>query len=1165
MGTIRLGDFVVGDVLGRGGMGVVLRAVHEPTGFPVAIKGITAAAARRGDVLAALGTEVRAVASLDHPAIVAVLEHGIVDPTAAAESGGALGAGSPWLAMELASGGTLQALTGPDSAPLRWTGLRAMLLRLLDALAHAHARGVLHLDIKPANVLLGAEGDARPGLKLVDFGLARRIEPDPREALETDRNDAAGTPLYMAPEQFEGAARAFGPWTDLYALGGLAWALATGAPAVAAQDVFAIAFAHLRGDRRPFRPRLAVPDGFEGWLEDLLRLSPERRFQRAADAAFALAALPDPDDDAPPPAPPPLALVDATTLGSIFRSAPTLPPVGGPSPADSGRHPAPPVPVDWRTQERPRPLPQLVGAGLALWGLREQPVVGREPQRDALWAALRQVHARGLPRVVLLTGGAGSGKSRLASWLSRRAHEVGAAVTLRATHGRTLGAEDGLGPMLARAFGCVGLGSQEAFDRLRTLVPDPALAGAIGEIIAPSPTPRHAFETPEQRWLAIGGALRALAVDRPVVLWLDDLQWGLQATRFAVWLAGQDLGALVVGTWRDDEVLTDEHGRRLARLRDRDNAETVSVEPLPPSDGLALVRELLDLEEMLARQVAERTAGNPLFAVQLVGDWVERGALESTVRGFRLRAGASDALPGSLSAVWRRRVDRLLQGRSDGEVHALELAAALGQRVHSGEWTALCARCGADSFGTLLDGLFQAGLAVPSEEGPAGSWAFVHGLLREAIQERAERAGRGGSNHRACASMLRERGVGPARLGPHLLAGGAYADAAAVLLQAGRAAKRSSDLPQARVLLGQWQRAQELAERPDSHPSWLEGLLTMAEVERASGFLEHAEQLAERGLAGAQARGDEVGEARLLTELGRVRLNQGDYDVAIDLAQRAFPVLDAAGEAAAASDALRTLAIVAMARGRWDDAVDAFERARLRLEAAGERIKVGYCLVGLAQVDRHQRRFDAAADHLRAAQELFEAVGYRMGRAECANGLGEIARYEGDLAAAEAAYREALSLYSELGSIDVPVARANLGLVQSARGSWAGAKESLEAARRAFSLEKRRDLEAACCAALLPPAAATGDDEAFDRLFARSSELLDRTGFVYADVATEAERAGQLAADRGDVHRSRRAFELALAQWTGLHRDADAERVRAILGGAVTGPGGGPGGAARPW
>lgn len=318
-------------------------------------------------------------------------------------------------------------------------------------------------------------------------------------------------------------------------------------------------------------------------------------------------------------------------------------------------------------------------------------------------------------------------------------------------------------------------------------------------------------------------------------------------------------------------------------------------------------------------------------------------------------------------------------------------------------------------------------------------------------------------------------------------------------------------------------------------------------MERASGFLDKAKHWGERAMASATARGDRRGEALSAVELGRVQLNQGDYDEAIEELEAALPTLDELGEVEAASDALRALGIVHMARGDWADSTDCLERSLSRANASTHPTKAGFCHVALAQVERHQKRFDAAAAQLEQARLIFEAAGYRIGRAEAANGRGELARLSGDLPTAEAAYREALELYEELGSIDVPVATANLGLVQTARGNWSAARETLESARRLFAMETRLDLEAACCVALLAPDAAFRDAVAFDRHLGRALNLLERTRFVYPDIAEEAERAGGLWATRGDRRRAEQAYLVALQQWQGLKRSADEARVEGLL------------------
>ena len=175
-------------------MAAVFRGVHREQGIPVAIKVMSERFAGEPELVEIFRDEVRAVAGLDHPGVVMVLDHGEVDAETARHSEGALVAGSPWLAMEMCSGGTLKTLRGA----LGWRDAKAILLAILDALAHAHARGVVHRDLKPGNVLLATRADLRPGLKLSDFGIAHAMGEADREGTHEDL--ISGTPMYMAPE-----------------------------------------------------------------------------------------------------------------------------------------------------------------------------------------------------------------------------------------------------------------------------------------------------------------------------------------------------------------------------------------------------------------------------------------------------------------------------------------------------------------------------------------------------------------------------------------------------------------------------------------------------------------------------------------------------------------------------------------------------------------------------------------------------------------------------------------------------------------------------------------------------------------------------------------------------------------------------------------------------
>src|SRR5687768_16572890 len=168
IGPVPLGPFELERPIGRGGMAEVWLGVHRRQQQRVAVKVLTGERAREEAFIRALKNEIHNVARLHHPGIILLFDTGEVDDTAERVTGGRFAAGSPWFAMELASHGALS----PKRLPLPWSTTRMLLLSLLDALSHAHARGVIHRDIKPGNILLCAPDDPRPGLKLTDFGIA---------------------------------------------------------------------------------------------------------------------------------------------------------------------------------------------------------------------------------------------------------------------------------------------------------------------------------------------------------------------------------------------------------------------------------------------------------------------------------------------------------------------------------------------------------------------------------------------------------------------------------------------------------------------------------------------------------------------------------------------------------------------------------------------------------------------------------------------------------------------------------------------------------------------------------------------------------------------------------------------------------------------------------
>ncbi len=1126
---VPLGPFRLARRISRGGMAEVWSGVHAAQGVPVAVKVMTGERARQEQYRAAFRNEVQAVASLDHPGVVMVFDHGEVGPEAEEASLGVLPAGSPYLAMELADRGTLADLF--PEAP-SWSSIRTVLLALLDALAHAHARGVVHRDIKPTNVLaFDLGGEPLPRLKLADFGLAQAFE---HQAGPDSTQFVCGTPSYMAPEQLRGEWRDYGPWTDLYSLGCLVWALVTGQAPFHEVGLLDLVRRQLEEAPPVFIPLAPVPRGFEGWLRRLLQKETGRRFVRAADATWALLALGEPVRRSSHAGR--LALAETPT--QLLVLAGLLPAAGRQVPGE--RHeerrgeetPAPrtspPLPETW---ELPIPRPasmRLVGAGLGLYGLRSVPLVGRREERDLLWRTLAEVHTTGEARLVLLRGAAGHGKTRLAEWIAERAHEAGGAIVLRATHGPNPGAGDGLPRMLARHLRCLGLSREEILERTERLlrtrkVTDAGEWTGLTDLMVPGSSPQSPQTAPE-RFALLERHCHRLGRQRPVLILLDDVQWGSESIAFARHLLERrvELPVLLLLTVRDEALAErPREAAALAELLQRPGCSELEIPPLPAEDHAALVQELLGLAGDLAARVDQRTAGNPLFAVQLVGDWVQRGVLEVGDEGFVLRPGEQAWLPDDLHQVWSDRVDRLLAGHSAGSRSALEIAAALGTSIDQREWEAACRTAGLACPPGLLEALLASRLAVHTEDG----WDFVHPMLRESIERLAYEAGRWQTHNWTCAAMLApraaagERGIAE-RLGRHLLRAGDRAAALAHLLRGARERRETSDYAMAHTLLDWRDDALDLLVSPGHDPRRAEGWVLRARIRLHQGELDEVFRWAEQAETAAQSAGWEEVRSEALRLLGDAARRRGQLVRAASLYSRCIEI-EANPHGAAAS--FWGLGDVARQRGDLARSRKLFDCSQQIYQEIGDEHGVADHLIGLADLARQQSDLAAAQDLYLEAEMRFEKLGNRYGVARGLNGLGEAARLQGDLARADAYYRRSLALLETLRSADEIFPRVNLALAALAGEDYGQAAKVLEESRERLEQMDWGGLLACVRVALLPCAAKDRDWRRWDDHFAAARAILQESGLQDPDVAWCAELAAGLAEAAGEESRAETA------------------------------------------
>ncbi|MCX4240680.1 protein kinase domain-containing protein [Paraliomyxa miuraensis] len=669
------------EVLHRGAVHVLLRA-RDPRERPVVLKRLEAER-RTPTAEARLRRE--------HATLRALEGTGVARVVGLEERDGAL-----TLVLEDIGGSTLaEVLAKRRLAPAEVVRLGR---RLVTTLAAIHDAGVIHKDINPRNIVVDADGHPR----LIDFGLASRIRRqyvDARPTLE-------GTLAYLAPEQSGRISRPVDARADLYALGVTLYEMLCGRPPFVAGDPMELVHAHIA--REPPPPSELVPDvpaSLSRLLLVLLAKDPNDRYQSALGLSADLERI--------------AAAIEAGRADEALELR-----------IDD-------VPLHFRPPSR---------------------LYGRDHELDAL----RQAHARvagGGVELVTIRGDAGIGKSsvvhELRSSLGRGARFVsgkfealgrdqpyfalrqaldGLARELLTT------SEEELAGLRATIRGSVG----DQLPLLLELVP--TLAGAFDAEAPAAVSVLNAVATRMRMRRAVAGLLRAVARPQaPLVLFLDDLQWGDGASLelLGAIMAERDLeGLLMVGSYRGDEVGV---GHPLVAAiasakRGGCPVTELDVGPIGPADVASLVRDTFvgaedDEVTALAELVHARTEGNPLFVGELLRELCTHGLIHYDRQGRRWRWALEDvraaALGDDVIGLMAARVGNV----SAGARRFLEAAACAGNRF---DLELLAAVLGEDAD-VVEEGLREAaevGLVIRVGEG----YRFFHDRVLQAVHQAIDAA-----------------------------------------------------------------------------------------------------------------------------------------------------------------------------------------------------------------------------------------------------------------------------------------------------------------------------------------------------------------------------------------------------------------------------------------
>ncbi len=641
--------------------------------------------------------------------------------------------------------------------------------------------------------------------------------------------------------------------------------------------------------------------------------------------------------------------------------------------------------------ERFPPLKSTLAEAAAPAAVGAAPIVGRVAEREALLAAYARVVA-GRPQVLLITGAAGIGKTRLVEELCALAESAaGGARVLLGESAPLAGAALAYGPFVA------------------------ALCDQAGWLLADDRTP-DMLAARHRLFVHVLELLAGLATRSPVVLVLEDLHWADDSSRellafLAVRLRDQPV--MLVGTLREEE-LAGSVGQWLAELERRPRVTRLRLGGLADGEIAELVTGLLPASAASADRVAAVVGaadGNPLYAREL--HIAGPGALPASITDAVLARAAA------LTTQARAVVDQVCVA-DGGMSHEL-----LAEAVPLPEKRLLASARRA----------VASGLLVPADDG----YAFSHTLARQVLYAHLLPGERRNLHHRLAEALAARPDSDPGLLAQHWHLAGSPDRAGPAAVLAARQAVAERAYPEA---VRSYALAIELAAwLPEAGPALLEEAARAAgwagDPDRAAGWIDDA--LAQSGGAAAADR------ARLLERLGRYRFDARDLNAAVDATERAVALLPDGPPSALRARVLAALATGRMLLGDFGGALPVAERAVTEAQRAGAVAEHAHGLATLGIVLAHRGEFDAGIAALRTSFSLARRTG----------NVEDVVRAAADhmyLLCTAGRFTEALDVAKEgravAESLDAPPALTstldnNVAAVLTATGRWAEADQIL--------------------------------------------------------------------------------------------------------------------------
>jgi len=947
---------------------------------------------------------------------------------------------------------------------------------VLDALAHIHARGFLHQDLKPANVLLHTATNGKPDAWVADLGFAGAVTE-----LALHQQGMGGTPVWMAPEQRAGRYAELGPWTDLYAVGLMLYEILGGDRSGKEPGTRKLL------DPLPLGPLgldPVVPQSLEEIVRNLLQPDPRQRYDRAVDVIRAIRrALSGTELQ---------TLVPAPIGGLVGQSFSDVLLAEGIEALTAGSPvPVPETGVRWNRvapdpmpmEPPPHPASGAEAGGVAMVSLRDPPIEAHEGVRWALWQQAREVVQTGEPRVVLLVGASGIGKSRTAQAVMQTIEAAGHMETTMLRYHRPATADDGYRRAVQEILAPWNENRADLQARLQRWLSRDQQRAPEQVAIEASVLARWCGYTEEEETPVNAAAglaflyrhLDARAWRGGALLLLEDVHLAEEAgegLNICEALLDRSIGErpfFTIATISEEAILADEKLASQVNSLVQRGASRIALPRMSDGELRTFLRQSIHLSPSLAEEVAIRCEGSPGRAMLMVRDLATRECLaENSDAVFDLKSGLkiTDVAPEDSNALFLSRIQGAVRSTENPNAayEALAATALAGQSP-----PVLVVR---EINPEGLDSLLATGLL--RERG--GRLIFEHHRIHSAALQVAMGRPQVQSMHRRLAEAWERLGERTGAdvdfpVGMHRLHAGEPNAAVIPLL---RAARRSHEEGRFSLAINAARLGKDAADSSGAAFAKAEARIRLADTLIAQDKTDEALRIIRQ--AHDIGHLDRRTQARLWNRLGEIECQSGnlagahqylesaevtfeatrDRDGLMETAYAMAKLKKLEGRPMVAArhyarmlrlnrndrrievQALRGLVDCRSSSGRLEGVEPLVQKLREAALATGDTRCMAQATFAAGLVELARQDFDSGERHFHTSRALAATVGDHRLQLDSENNLGEAYRLRGDIRDAERMYKSVVRMATERKwPISAAVAHLNLCMVSLERDSQA--------------------------------------------------------------------------------------------------------------------------------